>query len=101
MAANVVRVEALLPKKDVQAIDDFVDLGLYATRTDVIRSAIRSLIGVEDRKKNMDEAVAMMDRRLKELGVTPDEIMRDFENRDTGRKARELIERARSRKNRR
>jgi Arc/MetJ-type ribon-helix-helix transcriptional regulator len=41
---NMERITLRLPKQHVEIIDALVDVGEYASRSDVIRSAIRDLV---------------------------------------------------------
>ncbi len=101
MSANVVRVETLLPKKDVQVMDAIVESGFYATRTDLLRSALRQLIRTDFRQRRMKEAFALIETRVNETGADPLELIKEFDNSKTGRKAQEWMKRAQTRSARR
>ncbi len=94
MQANLVRIELLLTRKDVEAIDKTVSDGEYATRTDAIRTAVRSQI-MEEKRQNLKKTFELIDKRLKEKGIDPQELIEEF-GRRSSRQAEELIERAKS-----
>lgn len=94
---RLVRVETLLPRKDVEAIDGFVAAGAFATRAELIRAAVRRLLYSEERVERMGKAFELVEKRLKKLGVKPEELLKEFENRESGKKAEELVANAKAR----
>ena len=97
MLGKLVRVETLLPSKDVEAIDGFVDAGAFATRTELIRAAVRRLLYSQERVERMEVAFELVEKRLKKFGIKPEELLQDFENRESGKKAEELVANAKAR----
>ncbi len=95
MQVNLVRIELLLPRKDVEAIDRTIKQGEFATRTDVIRTAIRRLVEDKERRAKMEKSFELIDKRLKEKGIKPEELLAEF-GRRSSRQAEELIKDAKS-----
>lgn len=94
MHANLVRIELLLTRKDVEAIDQTVQEGQYATRTDAIRTAVRRQI-MEEKRQNLKKTFELIDKRLKEKGMDPQELIEEF-GRRSSEDVEELIRRAKT-----
>jgi Arc/MetJ-type ribon-helix-helix transcriptional regulator len=62
------RITVRLPKRDISAIDAFIDLGEFATRSEVIRHAVRDYL----RKSTSD--ILESAQKIKEMQQLQQEI---------------------------
>ncbi len=96
MASRLVRVETLLPANDVRSIDAIVASGEYATRTEVVRVALKRLLYSEERLQRMEAAFTLVEKRLRKLGLKPEQMLSEFGRRQSSGKAEELIAHAKA-----
>jgi len=68
-----------LPEKDLKKIESLVKVGEYATKTELIRFAVKQLLYSQERIKTLEETTAKLQRQTKTRKMTRKDIEKEIE----------------------
>lgn len=68
-----------LPEKDLKKIETLVKAGEYATKTELIRFAVKQLLYSQERIKTLEEMTAKLQKQTKARKMTRKDIKKEIE----------------------
>ncbi len=83
----------LLPKKDIDIIEQLIQEGRYITKSDFFRIAVKQLLYGEERMRRFEDLTKELQREMKREGVNKKEMdksLKEVEN-ETREKMRKLL----------
>ncbi len=83
----------LLPKKDVDMIEQLIHEGRYITKSDFFRAAIKQLLYGEERMKRFEELTKELQETIKRKGISKKSLDESLEKteQETREKMKKLL----------
>lgn len=87
------KVLVILPKKDIEEIENEIAEGRYVTKSDFFRMAVKRLLYGEERIRNFERLRAELQRDLKKKKISKSKILKDLEEakKETAQQVSELL----------
>lgn len=93
LAQKMEKTLVLLPRKDVDMIEQLIHEGRYITKSDFFRAAIKQLLYGEERMKRFEELTKELQETIRKKGISKKTLGESLEKteQETREKLRKLL----------